>query len=293
MMRRFRLLLSATNMINVPRTHVFVFCLFAIACLCQTTSPTLSVVPRGLFDSNRQLAKGQELHVVGSVEYSDPAEDLGANEVYGNLMVANGRFSILMDARGQEMGEAQDGRIVEVRCVLTGKYLSDVTTSLTSPTGGAVDKVIRVPEIRVLEYQARSPKTSNAPVVENGNGTITDTKTGLMWQKQDDGIKRSWNEAVQYAKAIRLAGHSDWHLPSEAQLMTLRRNVGLKKKLRDVYMPGVKDGYWTSTVRAGHSGRMVGIGFNPNGPESWDSDKAGTETSYVLCVRLARNTAQP
>ena len=35
-----------------------------------------------------------------------------------------------------------------------------------------------------------------APFVDNLDGTVTDTETGLMWQQADDGTQRNWEDAV-------------------------------------------------------------------------------------------------
>jgi len=50
---------------------------------------------------------------------------------------------------------------------------------------------------------------------DNGNGTITDTTTGLMWEKEpSQEIGRTWQNAMDYAKDLQLRGYSNWRLPS-------------------------------------------------------------------------------
>ncbi len=68
---------------------------------------------------------------------------------------------------------------------------------------------------------------------DNGNGTVTDKNTGLMWQKEDDGARYNWYVAAGLPDAafnpaaksvcggLTLAGYSDWRLPSNAELMSL------------------------------------------------------------------------
>ena len=41
-----------------------------------------------------------------------------------------------------------------------------------------------------------STAESSGPIVNKGDGTITDESTGLMWQKADDGKKRTWEKAL-------------------------------------------------------------------------------------------------
>lgn len=57
---------------------------------------------------------------------------------------------------------------------------------------------------------------------DNGDGTISDLNTGLMWQKTPDlKNKRTFDRAVAGAKTFRLAGHSDWRLPTIKELYSL------------------------------------------------------------------------
>lgn len=56
---------------------------------------------------------------------------------------------------------------------------------------------------------------------DNGDGTITDRATGLMWQQADSGKGMNWEAALAYAGACRLAGHSDWRLPDAKELQSI------------------------------------------------------------------------
>ena len=47
----------------------------------------------------------------------------------------------------------------------------------------------------------------------NGDGTVTDTVTGLMWQQTDGGEMTIENARI-YVDSLTLGGHSDWRLPS-------------------------------------------------------------------------------
>lgn len=57
--------------------------------------------------------------------------------------------------------------------------------------------------------------------VDNGDNTITDLATGLMWQKADDGKSRDWETALSYSENLILAKHSDWRLPNAKELQSL------------------------------------------------------------------------
>ncbi|MBI9045855.1 MAG: DUF1566 domain-containing protein [Anaerolineaceae bacterium] len=59
-----------------------------------------------------------------------------------------------------------------------------------------------------------------AAYVDNGDGTVTDLNTGLMWQ-QDPGDKMTYDQAVSGADSFELAGYDDWRLPSIKELYSL------------------------------------------------------------------------
>jgi len=55
---------------------------------------------------------------------------------------------------------------------------------------------------------------------DNGDGTVTDTTTSLMWQKADDGVLRSWMDSLAYCQESPVGGHTDWRLPNARELET-------------------------------------------------------------------------
>jgi hypothetical protein len=59
----------------------------------------------------------------------------------------------------------------------------------------------------------------------NGNGTVTDNVTGLMWQ-QDPGAKVDYADAVAGAAGFSLAGYTDWRLPTIKELYSLMQFSG-------------------------------------------------------------------
>lgn len=56
---------------------------------------------------------------------------------------------------------------------------------------------------------------------DNGDGTITDNATGLMWMQDDNGEGVSWEDALSYAEDFEYAGYSDWKLPDAKELQSL------------------------------------------------------------------------
>lgn len=52
-------------------------------------------------------------------------------------------------------------------------------------------------------------------------GTVTDTATKLMWQQQDDGKTRHWQQALEYCNTLTVAGFDDWRLPNIKELQSI------------------------------------------------------------------------
>ena len=60
--------------------------------------------------------------------------------------------------------------------------------------------------------------------VDNGNATISDSATGLMWSESDSGVGMNWEEAlawVQQRNAENYLGHDDWRLPNVKELQSI------------------------------------------------------------------------
>jgi len=57
--------------------------------------------------------------------------------------------------------------------------------------------------------------------VDNGDGTISDLATGLMWEQKDDGTSRNWQESLTYAEGLTLGDKSGWRLPNAKELQSI------------------------------------------------------------------------
>ncbi|MCF7817977.1 MAG: DUF1566 domain-containing protein [Kiritimatiellales bacterium] len=70
-------------------------------------------------------------------------------------------------------------------------------------------------------YGQDAQYTANLPSYkDNGNGTVSDLVTGLMWT-QDPGEKKTFDEAVAGASTCKVGGYADWRLPTIKELYSL------------------------------------------------------------------------
>lgn len=72
-----------------------------------------------------------------------------------------------------------------------------------------------------VRYVRGNPAYGQNDYKDNGDGTVTDRATGLMWTKGDSAKGMTWKDALAYASSLRLAGHSDWRLPNAKELQSI------------------------------------------------------------------------
>ncbi len=101
---------------------------------------------------------------------------------------------------------------------------------------------------------------------DNGDGTITDHRTGLVWQKAEGLEAATWEEALVYANDLVFAGHDDWRLPNLKELQSISTAYAVKPAIDSTFFPGTASAlYWSSTsllARRGNGGQAWNIDFN-------------------------------
>ncbi|MDH4161916.1 MAG: PKD domain-containing protein [Nitrospirota bacterium] len=99
-----------------------------------------------------------------------------------------------------------------------------------------------------------SDYTINQPsYTDNGDGTVTDNVTTLIWQQGGDGVRKTWNEADTYCRDLALAGQSDWRLPNRLELASLVVDNGIGNTMIDAVFPTWSSYYWASTTSVSHT----------------------------------------
>ncbi|MBR4725980.1 MAG: DUF1566 domain-containing protein [Lachnospiraceae bacterium] len=104
--------------------------------------------------------------------------------------------------------------------------------------------------------------------VKNGDGTITDKVTGLMWMEEETPLLTQ-KEALIYCQELDLAGHKDWVMPTLKELATLiNLNEGEEWYYKELF-PNTNTKpqgfYQSSTVYGGTFGWGVNFQFGFDG----------------------------
>ena len=96
---------------------------------------------------------------------------------------------------------------------------------------------------------------SGQPIInnfmDNFDGTVTDTATGLMWQ-QATAPGYTWEEALTYCEGLSLAGHDDWRLPNRNELHSIV-DYSTTPTIDTTYFPGTVAYYYRSSTTSGGS----------------------------------------
>jgi uncharacterized protein DUF1566 len=73
---------------------------------------------------------------------------------------------------------------------------------------------------QVNKAQGQSEASEERGLVQEtqARGYWVDSSTGLMWAAKDNGRDITWKNATRYCRDLRLAGYSDWRLPTVDEL---------------------------------------------------------------------------
>jgi len=100
---------------------------------------------------------------------------------------------------------------------------------------------------KVRAVRGKQPETLDHLII-NGDGTVTDTSTGMMWQ-QESIDAMIWKEALAYCENLSLAGYNDWRLPNVNELESLVDYNQINPSIDTLAFPATTtSNYWSSTT---------------------------------------------
>jgi hypothetical protein len=140
--------------------------------------------------------------------------------------------------------------------------------------------------------------------IDNGNGTVQDIATNLLWQKcsmgynndsncSDDGNTSNntatWLNAISYCNSLNtnptggFGGKTSWRLPNinELHSISIYKTSSLLK-INTTIFPNTQRGYWSSSIRESSPEFAYVVAFED--PVAVVANSNTTSLSYVRCV---------
>ena len=135
----------------------------------------------------------------------------------------------------------------------------------------------------------------NYTYTDNGDGTVTDNNTGLMWKRcsePDTGTSgctgthstSTWQGAINQCEGLNYAGYTDWRLPNAKELWSITRlEPETAPYINQTAFPGTVSGnYWSSTTYPDYTTAALSVRFSHGCLSAYGK----TDNSYyVRCVR--------
>jgi hypothetical protein len=131
-----------------------------------------------------------------------------------------------------------------------------------------------------------APPTIPQHFTDNGNGTVTDGLTALVWQKIPRTDTLNWEAALAYADTLTLAGFTDWRLPNIKELQSINDETLVNPSLAPLFSVGTgARQYWSSTTQKG----ITGNAWYLNTQYGITTYLPKTRNLSVICVRGYQN----
>ncbi len=152
-------------------------------------------------------------------------------------------------------------------------------------------------EAQEKNIQQGSITSADKRFIDNGDGTITDTKTNLMWMKQDSylhsGHWMHWFDAINFVKKLnqeQFANYMDWDIPTVDELRTLYEpekfnssQIGREMKIHidPIFAKNGSGGHWSIEKNGMHNA----FGFIYNNGSVFSHPKKSKSRKAVRAVR--------
>jgi hypothetical protein len=137
--------------------------------------------------------------------------------------------------------------------------------------------------------------TPNSQLTDNGDGTVTDTKTGLMWKQCSEGqsgagcatgsaATYTWQAALTQAQTVNTAGfasHNDWRLPNVKELRSITEKQCYGPAINLTRFPNTSSAvFWSASPYADVGGFAWYVGFS-NGDDGWGGKNSAFQVRLV------------
>lgn len=171
--------------------------------------------------------------------------------------------------------------------------VDDATKAWATNAGGGIGphpKSETVSNGGIKKFHTRCVKdeTWTSELTNNKDGTISDSKTGLIWVTDDNSEKLTWEKALVYAENLSFAGYDDWRLPNVKELQSIVDVAFVNPSVNSSFFTNTLQlPYWTSTTLINDTARAWMTDFKFGIVSYMDKN----EVLNVRCVRGEKSTA--
>jgi hypothetical protein len=168
---------------------------------------------------------------------------------------------------------------------------SEYWSATTDPSGSSRCATVTL-EIGMMNYPAKTDSYAAMAVRgtsqlqqfrDNGDGTVSDLATGLMWQKDSvQGI--SWKDGLAYCGELQLGGYADWRLPDVNELISLVDYAQASPAIDDRFFINTSLHYWSSTTYPADPRKAYHVCFLRGRAEVYGKSDQGA-ASHLRAVR--------
>jgi len=133
-------------------------------------------------------------------------------------------------------------------------------------SSGTVDETIKF--VNCYVRAVRGEQSSNN-FVDNGDGTVSDLATGLLWQQASAPETYIWEKALSYCENLSLAGYDDWRLPNRNELQSIVDYFTSSPSIDTTFFPDTNGQYLSSTTDAKEPEYAWHVSFSSNSVGSY------------------------
>ena len=104
---------------------------------------------------------------------------------------------------------------------LLGEKVEQIVTTVPKPSTAAESKTEAIAMAKNPPQPAVRETARDGRFIAYSNGTVSDTRTNLMWAAKDHGSNINWADAKNYCENYRGGGYIDWRMPTQDELAGL------------------------------------------------------------------------
>ncbi|MBN2382539.1 DUF1566 domain-containing protein [bacterium] len=149
------------------------------------------------------------------------------------------------------------------------------------------------PENRTAKNRIQDYETEQAlrtRFIDNGDGTITDTQTQLMWTKKDSFLELNkglnWEDSKKYVIELQTGGYSDWRMPTRDEAKSLfNHSFSNKSDTSEAYISPLFTKSFAYYCWTSETDDLDAYAFNTRLGDCWGSRRGDVGSCGVRAVR--------